>query len=48
LDVHLVVLKDKKLNLIETFPQRKPIDTAAVCDLVKNPHDTKQYIIKVN
>jgi urea transport system substrate-binding protein len=48
LDVHLVVLKDKKLNLIETFPQRKPIDTAAVCDLVKNPRDTKQYIIKVN
>ena len=47
-DVHLSVLKDKQIKLIETFPQRKPADTAAVCDLKKNPRDAKQYIIKVN
>ena len=47
-DVHLAVFKDKKMNLLETFPQRKPADTAAVCDLKKNPREVKQYIIKVN
>ena len=47
-DVHLSVFKDKVMNLIETFPQRKPADTAAVCDLKKNPREAKQYIIKVN
>jgi branched-chain amino acid transport system substrate-binding protein len=41
-------MKDKNLVPIETFNQRKPLDTAAVCDLKKNPNDTKQYIIKVN
>jgi branched-chain amino acid transport system substrate-binding protein len=41
-------MKDKISDLIETFKQRKPLDTAAVCDLKKNPNDTKQYIIKVN
>jgi branched-chain amino acid transport system substrate-binding protein len=47
-DVHLSVFKDKVMSLIETFPQRKPMDTAAVCDLKKNPREAKQYIIKVN
>jgi len=47
LDVHLAVMKDKNLVPIETFAQRKPLDTAAVCDLNKSPNDTKQYIIKV-
>jgi urea transport system substrate-binding protein len=47
-DVHLAVFKDKKMNLLETFAQRKPADTAAVCDLKKNPREAKQYIIKVN
>jgi urea transport system substrate-binding protein len=47
-DVHLSVFKDKVMNLIETFPQRKPADTAAVCDLKKNPRVAKQFIIKVN
>jgi urea transport system substrate-binding protein len=47
-DVHLSVLKDKQIKLLQTFPQRPPADTAAVCDLKKNPRDAKQYIIKVN
>jgi branched-chain amino acid transport system substrate-binding protein len=47
-DVHLAKMKDKVPVLIETFPQRKPDDTAAVCDLKKNPREAKQYIIKVN
>jgi urea transport system substrate-binding protein len=47
-DVHLSVLKDKQIKLIETFSQRPPADTAAVCDLKKNPREAKQYIIKAN
>jgi branched-chain amino acid transport system substrate-binding protein len=47
-DVHLAKMQDKQPVLIETFPQRKPADTAAVCDLKKNPREAKQYIIKVN
>lgn len=47
-DVHLAAYEDKVPHLIETFPQRKPSDTQAVCDLRKNPRDAKQYVIKVN
>lgn len=47
-DVHLAKVQNKDLVLIKTFPQRKPEDTAAVCDLKKNPRVAKQYIIKVN
>jgi urea transport system substrate-binding protein len=47
-DVHLAKVQSKQLVLIDTFPQRKPEDTAAVCDLKKNPREAKQYIIKVN
>jgi urea transport system substrate-binding protein len=47
-DVHLAKVQDKDLQLLKTFPQRQPADTAAVCDLKKNPREAKQYIIKVN
>jgi branched-chain amino acid transport system substrate-binding protein len=46
LDIHIAEVKDKKLLLVEDFPQQKPADTAAVCDLVKNPNDNQQYVIK--
>jgi urea transport system substrate-binding protein len=46
LDVHIAEVKDKKFNLLEDFPQQKPADTAAVCDLKKNPNDNQQYVIK--
>ena len=48
LDVHLAAFKDRTPVPIETFKQRPPADTSAVCDLKKNPRDAKQYIIKVN
>ncbi len=47
-DVHLAKTENKQLVLIQTFPQRKPEDTAAVCDLKKNPREAKQFIIKVD
>jgi branched-chain amino acid transport system substrate-binding protein len=46
-DVHLAKFKDKKTVILDTLPQRKPIDVAAVCDLKKNPGETKQYVITV-
>jgi branched-chain amino acid transport system substrate-binding protein len=46
LDVHIAEVKDKKLNVLEDFAQQKPLDTAAVCDLIKNPNDNQQYVIK--
>lgn len=47
-DVQLATYKSKQVTILKSFPQQKPVDTAAVCDLVKNPNDTKMYIIKVN
>ena len=47
LDVHIAEVKDKKLNVLEDFAQQKPADTAAVCDLIKNPTDNQQYVIKI-
>jgi len=46
LDVHIAEVMDKKFNLLEDFPQQRPTDTAAVCDLMKNPNDNQQYVIK--
>jgi len=46
LDVHIAEVKDKKFLLLEDFSQQKPADTAAVCDLIKNPNDNQQYVIK--
>ena len=47
LDVHIAEVNDKKLNVLEDFAQQKPADTAAVCDLIKNPADNQQYVIKI-
>ena len=47
LDVHIAEVKDKKLEVLEDFPQQQPADTAAVCNLIKNPADNQQYVIKI-
>jgi urea transport system substrate-binding protein len=47
LDVHIAEVKDKKLVVLQDFPQQKPADTAAVCNLIKNPADNQQYVIKI-
>lgn len=47
LDVSIAEVKDKKLNILQSFPQQPPADTSAVCDLKKNPRDNKQYVIKI-
>ncbi|TXL70142.1 urea ABC transporter [Vineibacter terrae] len=47
LDVYIGEAKDKKFVVLEKFPVQTPADTAAVCDLKKNPNDNKQYVIDV-
>ena len=45
--MHIAEVKDKNLVVLENFSQQKPADTAAVCNLIKNPNDNKQYVIKI-
>ena len=47
LDVYIGEAKDKKIKVLEKFPQQPPADTQAVCDLKKNPDENKQYVIDV-
>jgi urea transport system substrate-binding protein len=47
LDVYIGEARDKKILVLEKFPQQTPADTAAVCDLKKNPNENKQYVIDV-
>lgn len=47
LDVHVCEVKDQKLSIRQTARGRPPSDTAAVCDLIKNPNENKQYEIKI-
>ncbi len=47
LDIHIAEVKAKKMAVLEKYAQRKPIDTAAVCNLIKNPNENKQFVIKI-
>ena len=47
LDIHLMVVKDQKLEILQTTKQRPPSDTARYCNLQKNPNDNKQYEVKI-
>lgn len=47
LDVHLMEFSNQKLSVIESFSQRQPVDTQAVCDLEANPDDNQQYEINI-
>ncbi|RYX97897.1 MAG: urea ABC transporter [Bradyrhizobiaceae bacterium] len=47
IDVHLMEVRNQRLAVKQSFAQRGPVDTLAVCDLKKNPADNKQYDIKI-
>ncbi|MEM7438851.1 MAG: ABC transporter substrate-binding protein [Pseudomonadota bacterium] len=47
LDVHIMEMENQGMKVIETLPQRQPIDTQAVCDLSTNPDDNTQYEIEI-
>ena len=44
MDVHIVQgNRTGSFDLLKSFSQRPPADTQAVCNLIENPNDTKQY-----
>ena len=45
-DIYLGQVKDGAWNIIESYPQQPPSDTAAVCNLITHPDDNQQYVIK--
>ena len=47
LDVHIMEVKDQKMEVIESLQQQQPIDTQLVCDLEANPGDNNQYEIEI-
>ncbi len=47
LDVYIAEVRDRRYDVLQSFAQQPPIDTSAVCNLVKNPSDNKQYVIDV-
>ena len=47
MDIRLGQVKDKKWTILETWPQRAPLDTSSVCDLIKNPNENQQFVIKI-
>lgn len=47
LDVHVMEMRDQQLKELQSFPQRPPSDTQAVCNLYKNPNSSIQQEIKI-
>ena len=47
LDVHVIEIQDQKLNVKQSFAQRPPRETQAVCDLRKTPNASVQHEIKL-
>jgi urea transport system substrate-binding protein len=47
LDVFIAEAQNRAFKVLESYPQQPPADTAAVCDLKKNPNDNQQYVIDV-
>ncbi|MFE3837153.1 urea ABC transporter substrate-binding protein [Pseudogemmobacter sonorensis] len=45
-DVHIGRVKDHGFEILQTFASQQPADTAAVCDLVANPDETRQFEIE--
>lgn len=47
LDVHVLEVRDQKLNVMKTVKQQPPLDTAKVCDLKADPNANIQHEIKI-
>lgn len=47
LNVSIAEVRNHKLNIVQTFQAQPPSDTSAVCNLIKNPRDNQQYVIKL-
>ncbi|MEK6418293.1 urea ABC transporter substrate-binding protein [Paraburkholderia tropica] len=45
-NVSIAEVKNHQFKVLESFPAQPPSDTSAVCNLIKNPQDNRQYTIK--
>lgn len=45
--VHLVEVKEQKMEVVKSFPAVQPLDTQIVCNLKMKPDDNQQYAISV-
>jgi urea transport system substrate-binding protein len=46
-DIYVGEARNGQYVELAHYLQQPPIDTAAVCDLVKNPQETKQFVVEV-
>jgi branched-chain amino acid transport system substrate-binding protein len=47
LDIKVMEVKGQKLTIKQAFKQRPPSDTAASCNLSKNPNENKQFEVTI-
>ena len=47
LDIKVMEVKGQKLTIKQAFNQRPPSDTAASCNLSKNPNENKQFEVTI-
>jgi branched-chain amino acid transport system substrate-binding protein len=45
-DVHIGRVNNHSFEILESYANQPPADTAAVCDLIANPDDNQQYVIE--
>ncbi len=46
-NAYLAKANARKWDIIQEFPASPPADTAAVCNLIKNPRTDKQFVVEV-
>src|SRR5438270_13796864 len=47
LDVYIAEAQNRTFKVLQSYLQQPPADTAAVCNLKKNPNENQQYVIDV-
>ncbi len=47
LDVHIMEVRDQKMNVLQSIAQKGPVDTQLVCNLKKNPDSNVQHEINI-
>jgi len=46
-NAYLAKAENRTWDILKTFPDQAPSDTAAVCNLLKNPNTNKQFIVDI-
>jgi branched-chain amino acid transport system substrate-binding protein len=46
-DVFLAKVANHGFEVIATYPQQPPMDTASVCDLAAHPNENKQFVVDI-